>query len=212
MKPPEPSGRADARVTAEQLARQARAGCRSSFAELVQRFAGPLQDFLRQRCGDRAELEDLVQESFLAAWEGLERYDDRRSFSTWLFTLAWRRAVSRWRKRRWTLVAEDELERESHGDDPAELADRREESANLWDLADQVLPPSQRAALWLAYAEGADTAEIARILGKARPTVRVLLFRARRTLQKHLLAESEARGPRAVYEDPPSALILRGES
>ncbi len=208
-----PTGPTSTSISTEQLARQARAGCRESFEALVRRYAAPLQDFLRMRGGAGAEVEDLAQESFLAAWQEISRYDERWSFTTWLFTLAHRRGISRWRRRRPETVPEEVLDRRARGRDPSELASLRERKENLWELAREVLPAPQRAALWLTYAEGADTGEIARILGRARPTVRVLLFRARRTLERHLRARlAESAASAAGQGDSPSAVILGGES
>jgi RNA polymerase sigma-70 factor, ECF subfamily len=163
---------------------------------------------MRQRCGDNADIEDLLQESFLAAWQKIERYDERWSFSTWLFTIAHRRVISQWRRRKMRTVGQEELDLHTGGGDPAEVIERREGRDNLWTLAREVLPPAQRAALWLAYSEELDNGEIGRILGRSRPSVRVILFRARRTLERHLRARY---APSPEIDDPPSAVLLRGE-
>lgn len=233
-KSPSPGDQADAttpqgpgsQFDARELARQARAGCRSSFEQLVRRFAGPLRDYLRTRVAE-PEIDDLVQESFLSAWRHIERYDERWSFSTWLFTIAHRQAISSWRRQRPSLVEDNQAMVEGREDDPSQTVDAREASDNLWNLAREVLSPDQYGALWLSYAEGAGTAEIAKIIGRARPTVRVLLFRARASLRQHLRSESQRsqaaaltnqsptgpsnQPPAAFSTDPPSGVWL-GES
>lgn len=195
-----------------ELARRARAGCRSSFAELVRRYAGSLRDFLLTRVRDSSEADDLVQESFLAAWEKIEQYDERWSFSTWLFTIAQRLVVDGWRKRRPELASGQELECEGAERDPHDNARLREERDNLWDLAREVLTEDQFSALWLSYAEGAETSEIAHILGRARTTVRVLLYRARGTLRAQLSIRTKPLANSGLHEDTPSGAWVGGRS
>jgi len=209
VRPDGQDGRSDPREqTPEQLVRLARAGCRSSFTALVERFEGSLFRFLLARTGDREEAEDLCQEAFLRAFEKLDRYDERWRFSTWLFTIAQRMAVSRARKWRPDYdserVAEQGTERgrgAAHNHDPAAFLEAAEERDSLWALAAEHCTPDQRTALWLRYAEDVSLEEIARIFERPVTTIRVQLFRARRLLEKKLL-EREAARERGFSEIP----------
>jgi len=176
--------------------REAIAGQREAFGELVRRYEEPLLRFLLVRCGSREDAEELCQESFLRAWQRLERYDARWRFSTWLFTLARRLAISRGRSRGAPAAAAtvDALGVTRAPDQDALLRERRD---GLWALAGRVLSADQRTALWLRYAEGQSAEEIGRVLRRRAPAVRVLLHRARAVLAEHLdpaLADEEARG------------------
>lgn len=177
-------------LTPEELARHARAGSRPCFAALVERFEAPLYRFLFARVGDRCEAEDLCQDAFLRAWEKLERYDERWKFSTWLYTIATRMAVSRGRKLRPELN-EERVCAERGGPDPAAECQAAEERDSLWALAREHCTADQRTALWLRYGEDATYEELGKILDRPVPTVRVQLFRARRLLERKLL-EREA--------------------
>ena len=75
-------------------------GRTTSFEELVVRLERPLYGFLVVRVGNSAEAEELVQEAFLRAWNKIDRFDPHYRFSTWLFTIAKRLAVSRARVRK----------------------------------------------------------------------------------------------------------------
>ncbi len=172
--------------TPEELALAAAEGDAASFEDLVARFDGPLFHFLFVRVGNADEAEELVQEAFLKAWRNLERYDPRWRFSTWLYTLAKRLAISRQRAARPVGEGADALARVPVEDDPHLVASGREERENLWALAARTLTVEQRSALWLRYAEDLGIDEIARILGRRRVTVRVVLFRARQELARHL--------------------------
>ncbi|MEW6072005.1 MAG: sigma-70 family RNA polymerase sigma factor [Planctomycetota bacterium] len=182
---------------AETLALAAAGGDDAAFATLVARFEGPLYRFLLLRTGRAAEAEELVQEAFVKAWRNLARYDPRWRFSTWLYTLAGRLAISRARLVRPPGEGEEALAGVAVEADPARLAAGREERENLWALAARVLRPEERSALWLRYGEGRDPGEIAQILGRRRVTVRVLLFRARGELARRLGAPRPAPIPSA---------------
>ncbi len=175
---------------AEDLVRRARGGSSAAFGELVARYESPLFNFLLRRTSSVEDAEEIAQDAFVRAWQKLDSYDARWSFSTWLFTLARRLASTR---RRSTSpsggpsVQGDEALAgvPVHADPGVDLA-RTEERANLWSIADRVLETDQRSALWLRYAEDLTVAEIAEILGRSSVSVRVMLFRARAKLGPYL--------------------------
>jgi len=170
----------------ERLVRSAQAGSKVAFDALVERYAGALFNFLNLRIGSAADAEEVAQETFLRAWQKIERYDSRWSFSTWLFTLGKRLAASRLRRSTLPTVALDAADQVTDAHEPSRLACDREESRNLWDLATRILNPDQRSVLWLRYAEDLPIDQVARILGRRATTVRVLLFRARAKLAQRM--------------------------
>jgi RNA polymerase sigma-70 factor (ECF subfamily) len=184
-------------------AREAACGGRDAFGELVQRHEAGLQRYLLALTGSREEAEELAQEALLRAWSRIERYDPHWRFSTWLYTLARRQALSRGRRRALpsARVDPDELGR-TH--DPRGALARREERESLWRLAARVLRLEQRDALWLFYAEERSAEEIGRIQGRRAGAVRVALHRARATLAAHM-------DPASLEESPAEAALERRE-
>lgn len=90
------------RKSAEECADCARIhGCAACFEELVRRFQSPLLHFLIRRIGSHHDAEDLLQETFMIAHRKISDYRSSWRFSTWLFTIAHRLAVSKKRRRRW---------------------------------------------------------------------------------------------------------------
>lgn len=168
-------------LNSEELAWRARQGCQASFTELVHRYAPRLQAFLRRRTRHGHEVEDLVQDTFIKAYQNLGRYDNSWRFSTWLFTIATRLAASRHRKREQRPAVGD-LSSQTYTDD---AIDRREQQESLWAKAAE-LPDSQREALWLRYAEDMSVKEIALAMDRSQVCVKVLLYRARIGLAKRL--------------------------
>ncbi|MBI5361566.1 MAG: sigma-70 family RNA polymerase sigma factor [Planctomycetes bacterium] len=198
----------ESKTSSEELARRARAGCREAFGELVLRFEGSLLRFLCTRVPTESEAEELAQETFLRAWTKLALYDPEQRFSTWLFTLARHLAVSRGRRRRLVLAEDGDLEAVAQRVDAGGELAEREQSERLWKLADEVLTPDQREALWLKYAEDLSAEEIGRVLGKRDVAVRVLLFRARAKLARELEAERERADSRRASASGSTAWAL----
>ena len=78
----------DGRVDAEaQLVRNAQAGSRASFEQLVRLHADRLYAVVLRVVGDRHEAEEVVQETFLRAWRNLGRFEGRSQFFTWLYRI-----------------------------------------------------------------------------------------------------------------------------
>ena len=88
----------DASPTEEQLVRAAQQGCTDSFRCLVERFGGQLVRFLHRRTGCAQDAEDLAQETFIRVYRKLGSYRHIGQFSTWIYTIASRLAVSHYRR------------------------------------------------------------------------------------------------------------------
>lgn len=169
-------------LSAEELARRSQRGCQESFAELVARFGNRLFRFLHHRTGNAQDAEDLVQDTFVKAYENIHRYRDSWKFSTWLFTIAARLAYSRFRRARsFRMVGQIE----SGGLGPAQMVAEQETRQSLWALA-RDLSRNQYSALWLKYGQDMSIKEISLVLRKSQVNVRVLLYRARVNLAKRL--------------------------
>jgi RNA polymerase sigma-70 factor (ECF subfamily) len=170
----------------EELARQAQAGSLVAFEELVHRYGPRIYGFVANACGNAADAREITQDTFVRAYQAIARFDSRRDFAPWLFTLARRLGIDHYRRRLPT-ASEPVPERLDY-DDPSELLARREDRQDLWQLARRRLPKPQFQALWLRYAEEMSVAQIAQVLRKTRTHVKVLLFRARHTLARDLKA------------------------
>jgi len=64
------------------------AGDTQAFAEIVQRWQGPLINLAWRYCRERGRAEEMAQEAFVRAWRGLSQWRRESSFSTWLFSVA----------------------------------------------------------------------------------------------------------------------------
>lgn len=170
----------------EKLATRSAQGSHADFSELVRRYHDRVYNFLLKRTRNPDEAADLTQEAFVRAWQRIDRYDPRWQFSTWIFTIAVRLSVSRQRREKRKVCADDlDQTRSSNLPGAEESLERRETvelGRTLWELAEDVLSEDQYLAVWLRYAEGMAMADIARVIGKSQVGVRVSLFRARAAL------------------------------
>jgi RNA polymerase sigma-70 factor (ECF subfamily) len=189
--------------TPEELALRAQAGSLAAFSELVGRFEGRLFNFLLRRVGSAADAEDLTQDTFLRAWQRIGTYRPTWRFSTWLFTIATRLAVSSARR----VSSRRESIRDDHGAraTPLALPDDGVARSRIWSMVSELLGPEQQTALWLRYVEDMAVKDIATVLGRTQVSVRVMLFRARAVLAPALEQE------RAALDDapPPPITISR---
>ena len=171
-------------LTDQELARQTQAGSPAAFEELVYRYEGRVYGFVARSCGSRADAQEVTQDTFVRAFQAIGQFDLQRSFAPWLFAIARRKCLDRYRAAR--IWADEPVPDLADEDDPGKLLACREEREGLWDLARRNLPEPQFHALWLKYAEEMNVAEIAQVLSKTQTHVKVLLFRARQALGREL--------------------------
>ncbi len=179
-------------LTDEELAAQTAAGSHAAFEVLVSRYSPRLFYFLRSRSASEEDIEDLMQEAFLRAFQSIDRYNPKWRFSTWLYTMAIRLAISRHRVKKPISLPLDPRLPEHPSLGPQERLIQKEETRarqNIWILA-RTLHPGEYRALWLRYAEGLPVKDIARAMNKTQLGVRALLHRSRLKLGKRLNATS----------------------
>ena len=135
--------------------------------------------------GWSGEVEDVVQEVFLSALNGLGSFRGEADVATWLMTITVNKCRT-WQRKRWLRARWFGLQRE-RPEDPA--ADRRSidiETAARVREAVQALPAGYREVVVLRYLEELPTAQVARMLGISANTVDVRLHRARARLKVKL--------------------------
>jgi RNA polymerase sigma-70 factor (TIGR02960 family) len=194
----------------EQALDRARTGDEQAFRELTDPHRRELQVHCYRIVGSLQDAEDLVQETLLAAWRGLERFQGRASLRAWLYRIATNRCLNalrdsgrrpqqtvpelrampdptRWAEPVWLEPYPDML---LEGlPDAAPGPEARYEARESIELAFvtglQHLPPRQRAVLVLRDVLGFRTAEVASMLETSEASVKGALQRARATLDAH---------------------------
>ena len=170
------------------LVDRALSGCADSFQELVTRYTPRLLVMLTHRHrGNRADAEDVIQETLLRAYENLHRYDARHDFRVWLFTIAFRISTDHLRKhkRDARLLKERAALTAQLHDGPC-LVEQQDSVQSIWNSAKQVLGEYHFSVLWLSVGEELSNKEIAVILGRSALSIRVAVHRAKKTLMSSL--------------------------
>lgn len=172
---------------------QTLAGDPQAFGELVQRYERDVFNLTYRMLNNRGEAEDAAQEAFLRAYSNLDRYDQNRSFKTWLLSIASNHCIDRIRRRRLTWLSLEEplpphpaLTSDIPGPEEATLSN--EKSMLVQELLDE-LPADYRMAVVLRYWYDYSYAEIADMLDTTESAIKSRLFRARQALAKELEAK-----------------------
>ncbi len=172
-----------------ELIRAAAGGDRDAFGELVQIKRELVVRTACQITGDMEDALDVSQGVFIKVWQGLDRFDPRRRFDTWLYRITVNAAIDLLRTRgpRGMLQALPDDDSElvaANGDAEAAVDLGRLQQAFMRLAAG--LAPKQRAVFVLREIEGLETAEVARVLDVSESTVRNHIMQARRILQAGL--------------------------
>lgn len=147
--------------------RRAQAGEPQAFQQLAHQQAESLFRCALTLCGDAQLAEDLAQETMLAAWQSLRRFDGRCRFSTWLYGILRHRFLKATRGTSWRSRAES-LDGNAKSSSPAESdpardSERAEDAARV-QQAVAMLPPEHRQVIELRFFAGATLEDIAAAL------------------------------------------------
>jgi RNA polymerase sigma-70 factor (ECF subfamily) len=192
------------------LLARAIAGEEAAFDLIVERHAGRLYRNLRFLCASPAQAEEALQETFLAAWRGMDRFSGRSTVRTWLLGIARHQAARTWRLR----AGEGRLGAAEPGEPASEEQVEDNESLlslglaagwgrsadpeaflmalqdhELLDSALRGLPAADREVIVLCDLEELRATEAAELLGIRPPALKSRLHRARLRLMAALQPE-----------------------
>jgi RNA polymerase sigma-70 factor, ECF subfamily len=180
----------------------------AAFVGLVRRYQGPLLRLALVYARSRAVAEEIVQDTWLGVLQGIERFERRSSFKTWLFRILVNRARTRGEREGRTVpfsalgdaalepaepaVAPERFLDPGHPEWPLHWAvpprswgaspEERLLTRETLDLVEQAiaaLPPAWREVITLRDVEGLTAEEVCNVLGISETNQRVLLHRAR---------------------------------
>jgi RNA polymerase sigma-70 factor (ECF subfamily) len=189
------SGTADAGLDLcdEDALARARSGDSASYELLMRRYNQRVYRAVRAILRDESDVEDVMQETYLAAFRHLDGFAGRARFSSWLVRIAVNRALDRRRRTARSLPFDPQREdlappEHSAARDPEQELGARE-LVSLLESAIETLPENFRAAYVLRELEGMEIADAARCLGVEAATVKTRVHRAKRLLREALSRE-----------------------
>lgn len=176
--------------------RAARKGDPQAFAALVRRVQRPVFGLSYRLLSSEAEAKEVAQETFLRAYQNLERYDDSRAFDLWVLTIARNLCFDLLRRRQklHTDDVDDHRETLASGAPSQEDQVITNETRSALEAAMTSLSVDDREVLALYYVQKKTTKEIGLILGVAPGTIMARLFRAREKLRKRLAEQNQEVG------------------
>ncbi len=174
-----------------------RSGDREEFSRLVDSYSGPIYRLALKMLGIPSDAEDVLQNTFLKAFQHIKDFEGRSSISTWLYRIASNEALMLLRKQRPETSFSDLETEESDNSDysPVQFADWRalpeeefltSESKAAMDQAVSHLPESQRIVFILRDIEGLSILETGQVLNLSEAAVKTRLLRARLHLREEL--------------------------
>jgi RNA polymerase sigma-70 factor, ECF subfamily len=173
-----------AEATDEALARRAAAGERDAFEELVRRHRSRVYTLALRICRNPDDAEDALQETFIAAYRALPRFDRRARVSTWLYRIATNKCYDALARRRPAADA-SALPESADPHDPFARSERGRQLTRALDA----LPPQFREAALLCDVCGLTPAEAGEVIGVPEGTMKSRSFRARALLAVALRAD-----------------------
>lgn len=171
----------NSREEEERLVVAAQSGSISSFEQLYKQNYKRIYLFARRMTNSIGDAEDIVQDTFVKAWQNLASFRTQSLFHTWLRTIATRVSIDRLRMKNalvWRQTSEFQ-------DVYPAVLDRPDTSRDLEKMISQ-LPDGARSIFVLHDIEGFKHQEISKIAGIALGTSKAQLHRARRLLRKSL--------------------------
>jgi RNA polymerase sigma-70 factor (ECF subfamily) len=186
------------------LVAQSRQGDTRAFGELVRRYEGKIFRLAQHITQNREDAEDVLQETFLKAYEHLDQFQGNSKFYTWIVRIAVNQALMKLRRRKTDKsvsldasidTGEDTIVREiaAWEEDP-EQRFSREELGGILDTAIESLEPPYRSVFILRDIDELSTEETADALGLSIPAVKSRLLRARLQLREKLTRYFKRKG------------------
>ena len=174
-----------------------RRGDRREFARLVDAYSGPLYRLALKMLGNASDAEDALQNTFLKAFQHVDKFEGRSSLSTWLYRIASNEALMMLRKRHpetsfSDMTPEDE---DIRNYDPVQLTDwcclpeeelLSAEARTTLDRAVEHLPETLRIVFVLRDIEDLSIQETSQVLSLSETAVKTRLLRARLRLREEL--------------------------
>jgi len=174
----------------EWIAVRCQLGERAAFDELIQRWHGPIWEYVRRLSDDDDAAHDIAQDIWLRVLRGIGRLRDPAKLRAWLFGIAHRTWIDTLR-RKYAVVAADIDEADRHEPPDPRVADELEEELSAVEQELSRLPAIEREALTLFYLRELSLHQIAQALDIPVGTVKSRLHRARRMLRRELTGKGD---------------------
>ncbi len=178
----------DEKTTDEEIVLRVQAGDKEVFGVFVDRYQGKLLRYGRKFLAQKEEIEDMVQNVFISAYQNILGFDVTQKFSSWIYRIAHNAFVNALRKSKTQYLSIDFDTLLSHPayEDPDTKEREQKETRALIDEGLEDIPVKYREVLVLHYLEDLPYKEIAEILEVPIGTVGVRIKRAKEFIKEKI--------------------------
>lgn len=179
----------------DKLVASAVKGNQAAFQQLLEKYQKPLYFHVIRMVKDPEQVEDLIQEAFVKAFENLQSYNTNYAFSTWLYRITTNHTIDYLRKKKLKTMSIHEPVKTKDGDMNMQLEDKeaatdrsiiRKQRQDIIRQAISELPEKYRQVIEMRHLEELSYQEISDELDLPLGTVKAHIFRAREMLYKAL--------------------------
>lgn len=171
--------------TDETLVHKAKAGRADAWDKLIKRYEKRIYNYALRMAPTPEDALDLMQEIFLSVYRNLGKFREESSFSTWIFTIASRRAADHYRKLKpvdYLNENDETLEEEQALADPHQHLLKHEKNSAVSNMLAE-LSPEQRIVVELKFFQDMTFEEMAEILNTSPNTLKTRLYSALKKLK-----------------------------
>lgn len=174
------------------LIAKAQKGNKKAMETIYKSTSDELAFFCLRLCGNEHDGQDLMQDTYLTAFEKLEQYRRDDNFKGWLHTIALHKFYNKIRDEKPQLWIDDELKNipDDELNGPENYAERKELNKLLTEIMSDKLSDAQRITVMLYYYDDMNVSEIANELNCPEGTVKTRLYHSRKILRDELLKHS----------------------
>lgn len=173
---------------------RAKEGDSAAYKDLMNKYQKPLYYHVLKMVKNHEQVEDLVQEAFVKAFENLSSYNKNYAFSTWLYRITTNHTIDYLRKKKLKTVSMDEPIKTREGEMSMQISGKaetdrkiiKEQRSKIIKKAIDDLPEKYRKVIEMRHLEELSYQEISEELDIPLGTVKAHIFRAREMLYKSL--------------------------
>jgi RNA polymerase sigma factor (sigma-70 family) len=164
-------------------------GDSTAYAFIIDKYKNMAYTIAYKISGNVEDAEDVAQESFIKAYQQIRQFEGKSKFSTWLYTIVYRTAISKLKENRIETISISNSINENYSLDfkmPQLEQLQLEDEQRYVKYAIQKLPKTEGLLISLYYMSENTIKEIHEITGMSLPNIKINLFRARKRLEREL--------------------------
>ena len=172
-------------ITDRELLRRVAAKDKDAMRQLYDRYAPNLRRFIMRWIANQNDASDVLHDTMLDIWRTAERFGDRSSVMSWMFSIARNKAIDRNRKGARTVLDEPDTEVPDESPQPEEVLSAFQDAKRVRACI-ETLSPAHKSAIHLAFFEDLTYQEIAELEGRPVGTIKTRIMHAKKMMLRCL--------------------------